>query len=338
MMMNLNKFGFGLLMVLGSLLVLGSSNWFSAWVGLEMNLMAFLPLLVGKDPLSVEGALKYFLVQVVASMILIVSILVFYYWGLNMKFYINMIFFSLSMSLGLAPFHYWFPEVCEGLSWGMMMILLIWQSLGLFGMMIHLPVGGLLDWFIIVGMLVGGLGGLNQGSLRKIMAYSSINHMGWMLCALSMSAQLWFVYYVLYGIVTFFICLLFKLWGLYYLSQIVMLGGVFSGVKLVFYMSFLSLGGLPPFLGFLPSMLIIYYLLTGGYLFLCFMSVLLSLVSLYYYLRVCYVIYSGGSSSMLWVGSCIDLSMKVDVKMNFFMVFLGGVSILGLLILVWSII
>jgi NADH-ubiquinone oxidoreductase chain 2 len=97
----------------------------------------------------------------------------------------------LLLKVGAAPFHFWFPGVAEGLSWDNLVVLITWQKAAPF-ILINYTVGTsfLITTSIILSSLVGAVGGFNQVSLRKIIAFSSINHIAWMLGAFLVSEVL----------------------------------------------------------------------------------------------------------------------------------------------------
>lgn len=134
-----------------------------------------------------ERAVKYFVVQALASQVFVSRILFIsgsfdFSWGLLI---------ALGLKLGVAPFHFWYPSVAQGLRWGQNILLMVTQKLA----PLHLIFrgahrGGLFLFVILSSCLVGGVGGLNQTHFRKIIAFSSINHMSWVLAAITISSNL----------------------------------------------------------------------------------------------------------------------------------------------------
>lgn len=142
--------------------------------------------------------------------------------------------------------------------------------------------------------VVGRVGGINQRSLRKLMAYSSINHLAWLMSASYFGVHYLIVYFGVYFLSNGLLVVGFRRLGLFYISQVFYYSS--SGVDRIFIlMNLLSFGGLPPFLGFFPKWIVINLLVRAGWLLLGIIMVIISLVSLYYYSRLCYVILSQSS-------------------------------------------
>nr|AML26464.1 NADH dehydrogenase subunit 2 [Staphylinidae sp. BMNH 1274657] len=286
------KILFIIILMIGSLISISSNSWMGMWIGLEINLMAFIPLLQEKNNLySSESSLKYFLTQALASLILLFSLIFMSKNFLIMKNIDNSIMLifnsALLTKMGMAPFHFWFPEVIEGLNWFNCLILLTWQKITpMVLVMYNINFQYFFFMIIIFSMLISGFMGLNQTSLRKIMAYSSINHMAWMISAMFFSESIWFYYFFIYTILTINIILIFKLINIFYINQLMISLNNNFMLKFFFSLNFLSLGGLPPFLGFFPKWLTIQFLMMNNWILLAFFMVILTLLTLFFYMRL----------------------------------------------------
>nr|YP_010952709.1 NADH dehydrogenase subunit 2 [Trapezia cymodoce]WMQ53129.1 NADH dehydrogenase subunit 2 [Trapezia cymodoce] len=272
-------------LLLGSLLTISSSSWFGMWVGLELNLLSFIPLILTKNnPLYSETALKYFLIQALGSTFIIMSSCLY----LSFSFIISpLIIMALLLKLGAAPFHFWFPHIMEGLSWPQAYILLSIQKLAPMYMLSHFYSYSFMIMFsAILSALVGALGGLNVLSLRKIMAFSSINHMSWMLIAIFISDFMWFTYFIFYILISLSIIVFFNSFHSYYFSDLLNLSYSNSYFTLLLPLNLLSLGGLPPFTGFIPKWFMIQSMLMNEMLFPLMFLILSALITLFYYLRI----------------------------------------------------
>nr|QNP09623.1 NADH dehydrogenase subunit 2 [Ochthebius sp. IBE<ESP> AN104] len=310
-MFYLYKLMFLSTLIIGSLISISSYTWLGMWMGLEINLLSIIPLMTNsKNLLNNESTIKYFITQALASTILLFSMIlmsskIIYNWENNL----NMIFnTSLLTKMGTAPFHFWFPEVMEGLNWFNCLLLLTWQKLT--PMVLLLYNNNMMIFFsiiIMISMLVSGIMGLNQISLRKILAYSSINHMAWMISSFLFMENIWLMYYIVYFITNINIILIFKYFNIYYLKQLFMNLNQNKILKIFFIMNFLSLGGLPPFLGFMPKWLTINILIQNNLILLTLLMVIMTLLTLYFYMRITF-------SSLMINMNEINFSMKYQFK------------------------
>nr|ACY36785.1 NADH dehydrogenase subunit 2 [Crocidura negrina] len=285
--------------MLGTSIVMTSSHWFMTWLGFEMNMMAIVPILMKKySPRSMEAATKYFLTQATASMILMLAIIInLMYSGQwtikNMENYTasTLITIALVMKLGLAPFHFWVPEVTQGVSLNSGLILLTWQKIAPLTLLCQIYSSintNLLLLMSLTSIMIGGWGGLNQTQLRKIMAYSSIAHMGWMMTILIYNPNLSLLNLLIYIFMTssMFMLLIFTS-----TTSTLSLSLTWNKTPIITIMSLitlLSLGGLPPLTGFMPKWMIIQELTKNNSVILPTLMAILALLNLFFYMRLTY--------------------------------------------------
>nr|AXS65981.1 NADH dehydrogenase subunit 2 [Curculionoidea sp. 6 KM-2017]AXS65991.1 NADH dehydrogenase subunit 2 [Curculionoidea sp. 5 KM-2017] len=291
-MKMLHKYFFLNTLMLSTMISVSSISWFTAWMGLEINLLSMITLMKNnKNKFSTEASMKYFIVQAMASSLLLFSILLFMNSN-NMKFVIPsdislLTNTALMMKMGAAPFHFWLPEVVSGMKWNMIFILLTWQKIApmiLLFYSTYLPL--YLSIIIILSSLISGIQGLNQTCIRKIMAYSSINHVSWMIASIITSLNTWTYYFIIYSLINYNIMSILNMHNIFYINQMNKLFSQNKKMKFFFMMNFLSLGGLPPFLGFLPKWISIHMLIKNNFLALSLLLIILSLISLYFYIRI----------------------------------------------------
>nr|ALD15987.1 NADH dehydrogenase subunit 2 [Myotis petax] len=286
-------------MISGTLIVMTSSHWFMIWVGFEMNMLAIIPLLTKEhNPRSTEAATKYFLTQATASMLLmmaaITNLLYTGHWSI-MKL-INptasiMMTMALTMKLGLSPFHFWVPEVTQGIPLMSGLILLTWQKLAplsILYMITPLINMNLLLIMSIMSIAIGGWGGLNQTQLRKIMAYSSIAHMGWMLAILIYNPTMTLLNLYLYIPMTITMFMLLMLSSATTTTSLSRAWNKLPLITTLILITMLSLGGLPPLTGFLPKWAIIQEMTKNNSIIMPTLMTLLALLNLYFYTRITY--------------------------------------------------
>nr|WCO09792.1 NADH dehydrogenase subunit 2 [Istiophorus platypterus] len=287
-------FGLGL----GTTVTFASSHWLLAWMGLEINTLAILPLMAQHHhPRAVEATTKYFLTQATAAaMLLFASTTNAWLTGqwdiLNMSHPLptTMITLALALKIGLAPTHTWLPEVLQGLDLTTGLILSTWQKLAPFALLLQIQTTNpsVLILLGILSTLVGGWGGLNQTQLRKILAYSSIAHLGWMILVLQFSPSLTLLALLTYFIMTFSTFLVFKLNKSTNINTLATSWTKAPILTSLAPLVLLSLGGLPPLTGFMPKWLILQELAKQDLAPLATLAALTALLSLYFYLRISY--------------------------------------------------
>nr|ARO47893.1 NADH dehydrogenase subunit 2 [Micromus angulatus] len=310
-------------LVLGTLISISSNSWLGAWMGLEINLLSFIPLVIKlNNSLSTESALKYFLTQALASSILLFSIIMFFLTKNNFLLekmnFIWILNFSLLMKMGAAPFHFWFPEMMEGLSWMTSLILMTWQKIAPMILIYYCFLNSLMFLVAILSIIMGSLGGLNQINLKKLLAYSSINHLGWMLSSMMISINFWMFYFFIYSIITFSLVILFNQYNLYFMNQIFNYKNFHPIIKFMIFCNILSLGGLPPFTGFLPKWIIIQALSQYSLVMITFM-VIFTLVTLFFYIRLGYSAFMINYTQLKW-NSSYELNLNTNLIFNFFVI------------------
>nr|AIG22916.1 NADH dehydrogenase subunit 2 [Antechinus swainsonii] len=301
---------------IGTCLTMFSNHWFTAWMGLEINTLAIIPLMTTpNNPRATEAATKYFLTQATASMMMMFAIIC-NAWSTNQWTLFQLtdhwasilMTLALSIKLGLAPFHFWVPEVTQGIPLLTGMILLTWQKIApttiLFQIAPCLNTKILIS-FAILSAILGGWGGLNQTHLRKILAYSSIAHMGWMAIVVHINPTMTILNLTIYIMATI---TTFMTLNLSNTTKIKSLGGLWNKsapTTIIILLTLLSLGGLPPLTGFMPKWLILQELIANGNFILATTMALTALLNLFFYMRIIYaasltMFPSTNNSKMQW--------------------------------------
>nr|AGZ91311.1 NADH dehydrogenase subunit 2 [Saurogobio dabryi]AHA84340.1 NADH dehydrogenase subunit 2 [Saurogobio dabryi]WIW75026.1 NADH dehydrogenase subunit 2 [Saurogobio dabryi complex sp. 2 LC-2023] len=284
---------------LGTTLTFASSHWLLAWMGLEINTLAIIPLMAQHHhPRAVEAATKYFLTQATAAaMILFASTTNAWItgeWDINnmsSPLASTMVIIALALKIGLAPMHFWMPEVLQGLDLLTGLILSTWQKLAPLALIIQTSQAldpTLLTLLGLMSTLAGGWGGLNQTQLRKILAYSSIAHMGWMIIVLQYAPQLTLLALGTYIFMTSAAFLTLKVSSATKINTLAMAWSNSPILTATTALVLLSLGGLPPLTGFMPKWLILQELTKQNLPLTATIMALAALLSLYFYLRLCY--------------------------------------------------
>nr|QFS00067.1 NADH dehydrogenase subunit 2 [Schistura incerta] len=284
---------------MGTTLTFASSHWLLAWMGLEINTLAITPLMAQQHhPRAVEATTKYFLTQATAAAMILFAATTNAWitgeWDINNLSHpiaSTMTITALALKIGLAPMHFWLPEVLQGLDLLTGLILSTWQKLAPFALIIQVaptidPL--MLTTLGLLSTLIGGWGGLNQTQVRKILAYSSIAHMGWMIIILQYAPQLTLLALGTYIFMTSTAFLSLKMASATKISTMTMMWSKAPILASTTALALLSLGGLPPLTGFMPKWLILQEMAKQELPLTATIMALAALLSLYFYLRLCY--------------------------------------------------
>nr|YP_010535098.1 NADH dehydrogenase subunit 2 [Aelia sibirica]UYA97065.1 NADH dehydrogenase subunit 2 [Aelia sibirica] len=305
-------------LIISTSITLSANNWISMWMGLELNMMSFIPIILSKNnKSSAEASMIYFLVQSISSMMLMFMVLmkmIKYMMPDNINNFI--VIFSLLMKLGAAPFHMWMPEMLSKINWFKSMILLSWQKLAPLMMISNININNsVINISIMLSVVIGSLGGINQMSLRKMMAYSSINHLGWML-AINKNIHLWMIYFTVYSIMIMIMCQTFNKMKIYFINQMSSLN-MNNTMKIMLFIMMMSMGGMPPFIGFLPKWIVIQSMMNSEEMFLIMMMIMFSLIPLMFYIRVMTNMFMLQNSTIKWFQNCnMKMNMFIIMSMN----------------------
>nr|YP_008083561.1 NADH dehydrogenase subunit 2 [Bombina microdeladigitora]AFV95250.1 NADH dehydrogenase subunit 2 [Bombina microdeladigitora] len=288
-------------LALGTMITASSHHWLLAWMGLEINTLAIIPLMAKMHhPRAIEAATKYFITQAAASaMILFSSITNAWATGewdiMNLTSHLSTttMLMAILMKLGVAPFHFWLPEVLQGIDLTTGLILSTWQKLAPMVLLLQISTSlnpQLLFTAGIISTVVGGWGGLNQTQLRKILAYSSVAHLGWMMAALTISPQLTALNLIIYIIMTTAVFLTLKMLSSTKISTLSSSWQKTPTLATMFTLTLLSMGGLPPLTGFMPKWLILQEMTKQNATVLATVMALSALLSLFFYIRLAYAL------------------------------------------------
>nr|AAV67484.1 NADH dehydrogenase subunit 2 [Anolis oporinus]AAZ06519.1 NADH dehydrogenase subunit 2 [Anolis oporinus] len=283
----------------GTIITMTSYHWLMAWVGLEINTLAIIPTIsTMHHPRSTEAATKYFLTQAAASALILFSSMINAWctgsWDITQTLsspsHITLTI-ALAMKLGLAPLHFWLPEVIQGSTLTTALIITTWQKLAPMSL-IYMTMNNLSPTiFLLTGLLsalTGGWGGLNQTQTRKIMAYSSIAHLGWMATISSIMTNILIMNLLIYLIMTTSVFFSLIISSSKTIQNTTTTWTLSPTLTIVMMLSLLSLGGLPPLTGFVPKWLVMEELILQNFNLLVTMMAASSLLSLFFYLRLAY--------------------------------------------------
>nr|AVG72816.1 NADH dehydrogenase subunit 2 [Poicephalus rufiventris] len=265
-------------LLLGTTITITSNHWVMAWTGLEINTLAIIPLISkSHHPRAIEATTKYFLVQAAASTLVLFSSTTNAWatgqWDITQLTHPSsclLLTTAIAIKLGLTPFHFWFPEVLQGSSLITALLLSTLMKLPPTTILLltsHSLNPTLLTTMSIMSIGLGGWMGLNQTQTRKIMASSSISHLGWMTTIILYNPKLTLLAFYIYTMTSW--------------TKTPMLTATLM-------LTLLSLAGLPPLTGFLPKWLIVQELTKQEMTVTATIISMLSLLGLFFYLRLAY--------------------------------------------------
>ncbi len=317
-----------LCVLLGSICILFSNEFLTIYLGIELQGLSLyiLATLKPNSTYSTEAGLKYFVLGAFASSILLFGFCLFYgatgILNLNdlkllsfensssfLDNFTNLavifIFIGLIFKVGGAPFHFWVPDVYEGVPTLITGFFSIIPKLVIFSLFLNLIYGGflyfcdkgllILLYSGVLSVIIGSLGGLNQLSIKRLLAYSAIAQAGFLLYGISTYTAESFVAVLVYLVI--YVCLLINLFSILLtftqringdsLKLIKNLRYLFKYSPLVsisFVLSLFGLAGIPPLNGFFSKLLIFFAAIKGGYILTGILCIMVSIIGCVYYL------------------------------------------------------
>nr|AQU14910.1 NADH dehydrogenase subunit 2 [Pachydactylus oculatus] len=285
---------------MSTIIIMSSHHWLLAWLGLELNTLSILPIIIKPHhPRAAEAATKYFLIQTLAAaLILFASTMNAWQTGTwNMLLSPSptsstILLAAILLKMGIAPAHLWYPDIIQGTNMLTALIISTWQKLApltlLYFTINHMPLSALLLTGLL-STLIGGWAGLNQTQTRKILAFSSIAHMGWLILALTMNLHLTTLTMIIYLVTTTTVFLSLAATATKTLHDLGTAWPHSPPLLATTTITLMSLGGLPPLTGLMPKLLILKELTLSGLVLTSTLLALMSLPSLYFYTRMTYL-------------------------------------------------
>ena len=346
---------------LGMMVMISSNHFLSVYIGIELlSLSLYAMVALDRDsPTATEAAMKYFVLGALASGLLLYGMSMIYgatgsleipavaetlFSGKANKtilvFGVVFLVSGIAFKLGVVPFHMWIPDVYHGAPTAVAIFIGSAPKLAAFAIVIRMLVSGLIvvskDWqamlliLSVLSMAVGNFGAIAQTNLKRMLAYSAISHMGFMLLGLATgvvegdaryalnaysSSMFYIITYVLTSAGTFGMILLLAKAGFESdkISDFAGLNKRNSWFAAMMMMMMFSMAGVPFFVGFFAKFSVLQAVVAAGHLWLAIAAVFFSLVGAYYYLRVVKVMYF---DQPLESAGRIDASMDVKVLMS----------------------
>lgn len=325
-----------LISLLALMLLISSNNFITLYLAIELQSLSFYILTASqtKSILSIEAALKYFILGSIASgFILFGSSIIYASTGTlnynnislilsNVDFNTNtdlligvlygfgFILIGLLFKIGIAPFHFWLPDVYEGAPNNVSAFFAITPKIAFFGLLIRffLDVFYDISFFFemllyivsILSMIIGSLGALQQKKIKRLLAYSSISHVGFILIGFT-TTMFSNIPYILFYIIIYIIMTI-NLWTSYlslyidckpvkYLTDLSNLFSTNKFLAIIIAINMFSLAGIPPLAGFFSKLFIFITAIQNNEFSLIFFAVIISIISSFYYLKLIKIIF-----------------------------------------------
>ncbi len=347
---------------LGMLVMISANNFVTLYVGLELlSLSLYAMVAMNRDSLaSTEAAMKYFVLGALASGMLLYGMSMIYgatgtleitelaevlYQGESNRtvliFGLVFLVAGLAFKLGVVPFHMWIPDVYHGAPTPVTLLIGSAPKLAAFAIVMRLLVSGLItqaeDWqsmliiLSVLSMAVGNLAAIAQTNLKRMLAYSAISHMGFMLLGIVTgvvggdpryalnaysSAMFYVIVYVLTTTAAFGMILLMARAG-FEADELDDYKGLnkrspwFAAIML---MIMFSMAGVPFFVGFFAKFSVLQAVVAAGYMWLAVVAVLFSLIGAFYYLRVVKLMYFDAPVEETPISAGLDMRILISAN------------------------
>nr|YP_002290793.1 NADH dehydrogenase subunit 2 [Daboia russelii]ACF60281.1 NADH dehydrogenase subunit 2 [Daboia russelii] len=282
-------------------LITMTTHWLMAWTCLEINTLSMIPIISRTNhPRATEATTKYFLTQTLASITILftttLNALNTSNWEISLTTEpttMKIITLALMMKMAAAPFHFWLPEVVQGATTLTALTILTWQKIAPLTILLTCHSNTnltILTSSAILSILIGGLGGLNQTQMRKLMAFSSIAHTGWILATITLAPNISTLTFMIYTMTTMPIFLMMNLLSCTTIKDMGTTWPTSPYLMTAMLLTILSLTGLPPLTGFMPKWLILNKMIALNMTLEAILMAMFSLPSLYMYLRLTYIL------------------------------------------------
>ena len=316
--------------VLGMMLLVSAGNLLMVYLGLELLALSQYALVgINRDSrLSSEAAMKYFVLGALASGMLLYGMSMIYgatgslaldaidakaaagYEGTMLAFGLTFIVVGIAFKLGAAPFHMWLPDVYEGSPTAVTLFIGSAPKIAAFGMAYRLLEGGLsnlvADWqqmlafLAVASLVIGNVVAIAQTNLKRMLAYSTISHIGFLLLGILngtpqgyAAAMFYAVTYALTAAASFGMIVLLSRAG-FEADEIDDFRGLNqrnAWYALVMLMIMASSAGIPIWVGFIAKLQVLQAAIDAGWLWLAILAAVFAVIGAYYYLRVIKVMY-----------------------------------------------
>nr|YP_011017341.1 NADH dehydrogenase subunit 2 [Amblyomma dubitatum]WQF69004.1 NADH dehydrogenase subunit 2 [Amblyomma dubitatum] len=269
------------LILITIIITISSNSWFIYWLMMELNLLMFIPVMNSKKKNNANTMISYFIIQAFSSTL-------FFYSGMNFLFFKYQIFntmmtIALLIKLAAIPFHFWLTGLSEMISHNSLLIILTLQKfIPLF--ILSTLISKILIIFALISSIFGSIFAINIKILKKILIFSSISHQGWMMTLIFIKSNFWLTYMLIYSLLIFKILLMLEENNSNSIMNF-MQKNKNPSEKFSFSMLMMSLGGMPPFLGFMIKFISVMIIIKFNNTMVMIL-ILSSMINIFFYIRM----------------------------------------------------
>lgn len=351
-----------LLMTLGMMVMVTSNHLLTLYIGLEMmSLSLYAMVAFDRDSVrSTEAAMKYFVLGALASGLLLYGMSMLYgatgsmeFSGIAQAIYhqsanstvlvfgLVFVMAGLAFKLGVVPFHMWVPDVYQGAPTAVTLMIASAPKLAAFAMAMRLLVYGLFEiaehwqsmmmFLAVLSIVLGNIAAIAQTNIKRMLAYSGIAHMGFVLLGLLSgvvdgdrhfalnaysSAMFYAVAYVMMSLASFGMIILLSRAGFEAenIDDFKGLNQRSSWFALMMLIIMFSMAGVPFFIGFFAKLSVLQAVVAAGYIWLAVLAVVMSLIGAFYYLRVVKVMYFDAPEDSAPIHAPADVKVMLSVN------------------------
>nr|YP_010185078.1 NADH dehydrogenase subunit 2 [Haemaphysalis montgomeryi]QVJ97815.1 NADH dehydrogenase subunit 2 [Haemaphysalis montgomeryi] len=269
-------------MIMISIIIsISSNNWFIFWIMMEMNMMVFIPIMKNNKMENCNSMITYFIIQSFSSIMFFMasSIMIFNYSLMN-DIFINI---SLLIKLSMIPFHFWLISISEILDLNSFLVIITMQKI--IPLFILYKMKTTITFYIsILSLICSSIMIFNLKTFKKILIFSSISHLSWMIIIMFSCSNFWIFYMMIYFIMIMAIVKMIQKNNINSIFDL-MKSKISNLNKINMIISLMSLGGMPPFMGFMIKFMAISIIIKYSMVSMTIL-IMSSLINIFIYIRM----------------------------------------------------
>nr|YP_010582857.1 NADH dehydrogenase subunit 2 [Dolichovespula kuami]UGB89879.1 NADH dehydrogenase subunit 2 [Dolichovespula kuami] len=298
-----------LIMTMFSIMILSifMTNFMHLWILMEMNTLMLISMMAIYTK-NFKMTFNYFIIQSISSLMIIFLMMYKNNLFLSTEWMNFLLIINFAMKMGLFPFFYWQPLINKYLSWNMIFLMSTTQKF-IPLMMIHyfinmesMSINFMLFSLSILSSMFSSIMCFNESNMKKILTFSSLNHLSWMVFIIMFDTSMFILYFFFYSISMLFPCLLLNKFNINSFTNLIKMQKLnFKKTNFFFSMSILITSALPPFMTFLIKINSMKIMIMNLSLFSSIMFIIMSMFTLIFYMNI-----------------IIKLSMMIFIKTKFY--------------------